>query len=142
MKLSVRERFMLLSILPPEGNFATLRIVRQLREALSFSEAEHEHFGIKEEQGLARWERSEDREYRFAARAKALIHDALQRLDEAGKLTVELLPLAEKFLGGESVLEEESVVERGGLAGPVPDEERTLSRHGGDLEPEAAMAAD
>ena len=36
LKLSVYERLVLLNILPKEGNFITLKIIRQLREDLSF----------------------------------------------------------------------------------------------------------
>jgi len=40
MKLDVFERLMLMSILPREGDFVTLKLVRKLREALSFNEKE------------------------------------------------------------------------------------------------------
>lgn len=41
MKLNVMERITLISLLPESGNFVTLKIVRKLRETLSFSEEEH-----------------------------------------------------------------------------------------------------
>ena len=40
-KLSVLDRFTLLSILPQTGDFLTLKIMRKLREALSFNEEDH-----------------------------------------------------------------------------------------------------
>ena len=40
MKLTVLERIMLQEILPKEGDFITLKLVRKLREALAFSEKE------------------------------------------------------------------------------------------------------
>lgn len=40
MKLTVFERLMLQNILPKEGDFVTMKLVRKLREALSFSEKE------------------------------------------------------------------------------------------------------
>jgi len=40
MKLIVLERIMLQEILPSEGDFITLKLVRKLREALAFSEKE------------------------------------------------------------------------------------------------------
>jgi hypothetical protein len=40
MKLNVIERLALLEVLPREGDFVTLKLVRKLRESLSFSEAE------------------------------------------------------------------------------------------------------
>lgn len=41
MKLTVIERMMLLGILPEKGDFTTLKLMRKLRETLSFSEEEH-----------------------------------------------------------------------------------------------------
>lgn len=40
MKLTVSERLILQSILPQEGDFITLKLVRKLREALAFNEKE------------------------------------------------------------------------------------------------------
>ena len=40
MNLNVLERLALLEVLPREGDFVTLKLVRKLRESLSFSEAE------------------------------------------------------------------------------------------------------
>ena len=40
MKLTVLERIMLQEILPKEGDFITIKLVRKLREALAFSEKE------------------------------------------------------------------------------------------------------
>ena len=41
MKLNVIERITLIGELPASGNFATLKIVRKLKDSLSFSEEEH-----------------------------------------------------------------------------------------------------
>jgi len=41
VKLQVAERINLLSILPREGNFIDLKIIRELRENLSFKDEEH-----------------------------------------------------------------------------------------------------
>ncbi len=40
MKLEVFERLVLLNVLPQEGDFVTLKLVRKLRETLSFGEQE------------------------------------------------------------------------------------------------------
>lgn len=47
MELSVLERLKLLECLPREGDYTTIKIVRELREALSFKENEHIEFGIE-----------------------------------------------------------------------------------------------
>ena len=46
MLLSIYERLMLLSILPKEGSITTIRIVRELRESLSFTSDEHTLYSI------------------------------------------------------------------------------------------------
>ena len=43
MKLNVTERITLIGELPASGSFATLKLVRKLKESLSFSEEEHKN---------------------------------------------------------------------------------------------------
>ena len=47
MKLTVHERILLQNILPKEGDFITLKLVRKLREALAFNEKEIIDIGFK-----------------------------------------------------------------------------------------------
>jgi hypothetical protein len=44
MELTILERVKLLELLPPQGDLLTLKILRKLRESLSFSEAELKTF--------------------------------------------------------------------------------------------------
>jgi len=46
MLLSIHERLLLLSILPREGSIATIKIVRELRESLSFTSDENILYSI------------------------------------------------------------------------------------------------
>jgi len=55
-KLTLGDRFAVLSVLPAEGNFATLKMVRKLREQLSLTESEIKEYKvvqISEEQVVA-----------------------------------------------------------------------------------------
>ena len=45
-KLTLSERFAILGILPAEDNFATLKVMRKLREQLSLTEAEIKEYGV------------------------------------------------------------------------------------------------
>ena len=45
MKLTISERLMLLGVLPKEENFLSLKIIRDLKSALSFTEKETKKFG-------------------------------------------------------------------------------------------------
>lgn len=44
--LTIADRFAILGILPAEGNFATAKLVRELREQLSLTEAEIKEYGV------------------------------------------------------------------------------------------------
>ena len=55
MKLTVLERFTGLQILPQEGDFVTLKIMRKLKEALAMSEKELVEFEIKQEGNQVLW---------------------------------------------------------------------------------------
>ena len=47
MKLTIPERLVLITILPPEGDYLTLKLVRKLKESLSFSEEEHKQLNFR-----------------------------------------------------------------------------------------------
>ncbi len=95
--LSVLERLKLLAILPQQGDFTTLRLVRRLREALSFSEREHERFGIVTVGDTCRWRESEDCAIEFGAKARSMVQVALGKLNDEKKLDADVLTLVEKF---------------------------------------------
>lgn len=99
VELSVLERLTLLNILPERGNVATLRIVRTLREDLSFTEEEIETFGVTLEEDRVLWDESktEARGYTFGAVQQKVIVDALQKLDEEGAVELQHLDLMDKF---------------------------------------------
>lgn len=50
-KFDVLERILLLGLLPKEGSYTNLKLLRQVREALSFSEAENKALNFRQEQG-------------------------------------------------------------------------------------------
>ena len=47
MKLTIPERLVLITILPAEGDYTTLKLVRKLKESLSFSEEEHKQLNFR-----------------------------------------------------------------------------------------------
>lgn len=114
MDLTVAERLMLLAILPKEGDYTTLRIVRKLREDLSFSEAEHDELGITVRDGLVRWTAlasGHRKAIDIGKKAGEVIGAALVDLDERKKLTLDHIHLYEAFVP-QVELEEESGPER------------------------------
>lgn len=117
MRLFVLERLMLLDILPTQGSFTTLRIVRDLQSELSFSEEEHERLELHEEDGKVFWrmERDEGKEVSIGETAHEIIVQRLRELDEKGKLKAQQLPVYERFVLGEEpeVVREAERIARG-----------------------------
>lgn len=111
-EFSVIERILLLSVLPREGNFQTLKILRELRENLSFSETENAALQFREQ-------KSDDgrlssivwNEPQAAALVKgidvgpmacAAIKQAVLELDGKNKLTEQWFSLYERFVEPEA----------------------------------------
>ena len=104
MQLTVQERFSLLNLLPREGDFTTLKVIRELRENLSFSGEEHELLEFKSEnEGRVSWEMDKDplKEFSFGRTQRQLLEDALKKADQTKKLTEDHLSVFEKFFPAE-----------------------------------------
>jgi len=101
-KLGVKDRLILLNVLPPEGNLATIRIVRELREALSFSEAEHADLQMVQKDNQLTWNDKAEaaagpRSIDIGAKGQEIIREALGKLDTDEKLTADHLELCDLF---------------------------------------------
>lgn len=107
VKLNLFERLVCMALLPTEGSFATLKIVRELQMELAPSEEEYKAAGLKDDlltggiNAELGWDKVEDKEIIFGDIAKAIIVSALKKLDEAEKLTQQHFSLYEKFVIGE-----------------------------------------
>lgn len=102
MELTVIERLALLPILPSEGSFITLKLLRQFREELSFSEREHKTLNLRTENGLTYWniKKQEEgiKEIKVGEVMKNIVKDTLQKLDKQEKLQEIHMSLYEKFV--------------------------------------------
>lgn len=98
-KLSVHQRLLLLNSLPREGDLTTIRLVRELREACSFSEEEHAALDFRQTGSSVRWNDGavDDKGIDIGPRAADIIRDTLRELDEAGRLREEHLALVDTF---------------------------------------------
>jgi hypothetical protein len=103
MILNTKERLILLASLPKEGDFTTLKIVRNLREDLSFSEEEYKvlNFVVQPNGGGVKWndKGEKPKEISIGEKATDVIVDALKRLNAEKRLTEDHFALYEKFVG-------------------------------------------
>ena len=122
MELSVFERLMLLNILPAEGDLPTLRVVRKMREDLSFTEAEHAALHFVSLEGQVTWRTAlpkeeaeampEDKaaelnayiaalnkgvEIALGPKAREIARETLEKMNKEKKLREEHLSLCDKF---------------------------------------------
>ena len=100
MKLNVSERMGLLSLLPTEGSYTTLRVLNDLRAELSFSEKELKDSNIRERDGQTSWSLNgtAPKEVAVGEVGRGLIVTALKGADEAQSLTSLTFPLYERFI--------------------------------------------
>ena len=97
--LSVKARLMLLGILPAESNLTTIRIVRELREGLSFSEGEHKDLQMVQDGQQLTWHEGAvpDKVLDIGPKAQEVIREAIKKLDDDKKLVPDHLELVDLF---------------------------------------------
>jgi hypothetical protein len=101
LTLPIRERIDLQSVLPREATYLNMKMVRKLREDLSFSDAEHKKISLKGlPDGSIQWDASKKltKKVEIPDTIVALIRDELKRLDKASKIREEHLSLFDKFI--------------------------------------------
>jgi len=103
MLLKVGDRLLILDVLPRVGSFETLKIVRDLQSALSFSEEEHKDLDITSKDGMVQWREERDIpvDIPIGEVATKVIVDRLKEMDSRKQLKIEALQLYERFVLGE-----------------------------------------
>jgi len=100
MELSVIERILLLQVLPVEGSYLNLKLLRETKEELSFTEEENKLLGFTQKEQQLTWKEGVvmDREYSFGEVVSDLIVSGLKDLDKQEKLTENHMVLWERFM--------------------------------------------
>jgi hypothetical protein len=102
MELDVLNRLLLLNLLmasPAEADISMHRIVRDLRNALSFSEQEHEEIALTRTDNGYTWKPDAAAKFvKIGPKATALIVGLLTKANDDKTLKAEYLPLVDKFL--------------------------------------------
>ena len=105
MNLKVKDRLLLMSILPAEGSLADMLIIRMLVEKVGLTAEDHEAVKLRtgETAGTVVWDEDKDvgKEIEFLGPETTLIVTALQKLDSEKKLTPNHIELCAMFgVGG------------------------------------------
>jgi len=93
VKLGLFDRLVCLALLPAEGNYATLKIVRELQMELAPSEEESKLAGITPNlltggtEATLGWDKVKPKEIAFGDVAKGIIVAALEKMNKEEKLT-------------------------------------------------------
>lgn len=102
VELAISDRFALLAILPKEGNFATLKIVRKLREQLSLTEQEIKEYNVQQVGDQITWSNGmKTATMAFGDFAVDMIQKALKKLNDTEKLEERQYYIYEQFVGDE-----------------------------------------
>jgi len=127
-EVTVGERFLLLGLLPQQGAYQDMKLMRKFKEALSFSEEEHSALKFRklweccgagvveisqpkcpecdkpmEDSGRITWEQTGDvlKEIICGNRMLTLVKEALEELSTKKQVQDVHLSLFDKFVGGE-----------------------------------------
>lgn len=98
MLLSLKERILLLNILPAEGNIITLRIMQDLRRNLAPTEEEIKSVNLRTVDDKILWDNDFEVEVPIGEKATDVIVDSLKKLNRENKLTVQHISLYERFV--------------------------------------------
>ena len=100
MNFTVEERLLLLHILPKQGNYATLKVVREFREDLSLTEIENKELNVQLKDGAYTWDVKAVKPHyvEMSEMRTKMVVDALKKLDSENQLSEEFLPLYERFI--------------------------------------------
>lgn len=102
VKLGLYERLVTMALLPQTANFATLKIVTELNLMLAPTDEEYKTAGLEAQENggitAKNWLAVPEKEFTFKETALKIIQDALKKLDEEGKLTMEHFRVYERFI--------------------------------------------
>jgi len=107
MLFDMRDRFVLLNILPPEGDFTTIKIVHDLKQGLAPSEKEIKEYNIRTNEGQILWDdavekKNKPKEVAIGEKAFEMIKEQFKMLSEKKKLTEGHIETFIRFCGDEN----------------------------------------
>ena len=109
VELGLFDRLVCMALLPTEGSFATLKIIRETQMKLAPTDVEYAAAGLRDDLATGGvtatlgWDKVLVVEIEFGIIAKSLIVDALEKLNESEKLQQQHFNIYELFVVGEKV---------------------------------------
>ena len=102
MNLNVKERLMLIGILPQEGSLSEMVDVYDLAKQLKLSDQEKELIAYKDTRSYATWkdELDPNKDIQISSDQNKIVLDCIEKLDKQGKIGIELVPIILKFKNG------------------------------------------
>lgn len=101
VNLTIGDRFTILSMLPVEGNFATLKLLRKLREMLSLTQEEINEYEVKQIGDQITWSNGvKTTEMIFGDYDSEMVRNTLKNLDDEEKLGEAHYSIYEQFMEG------------------------------------------
>jgi len=102
MDFTLKERYLLLNALPEQGDFRTIKTIAALRDELFVSEQEVIDFKIVADGDRIIWDTTceKPKVIDIGPIATTIIVDTLKAMDAEKKLTIDYVPLYEKFVEG------------------------------------------
>ena len=100
MELNVLERLIALNLLPQEGTFTNLKLIRVAREELSFNEEENKALSFQQNGEQVVWNQEATilKEVNLGEVVSLMLVDALKKLNDEEKLQEQHFSLYEKFV--------------------------------------------
>lgn len=103
VKLTVKQRIDLQSVLPQQGDFLSIKMIRVLRESLSFTQKEHESLKLtRHPNGSVEWDAKAGekctKEVEIPETIVTIIKETLEKLNTAKQITEAHLDFYEMFM--------------------------------------------
>lgn len=99
VNLNVRDRLVVISILPTNGKLTEMVEVMDLVKKIKFSEEERNEINYNEAEGKIQWDMSKDlgKDFDLNIDQIKIIQNSIKKLDDEGKIDLNLLDTCLKF---------------------------------------------
>ena len=100
-KLGARQRLDVRNMLPLESSYRDQKLAKAIHDKLTFTETEVTEWSIQQEGAKVQWNEEAVRpsEFSLSTEEVSLISKQLQKLNESGKITLQISEIYDIFIG-------------------------------------------